>query len=838
MNNYSIEESVYIEDNKGIGNVYIHNSGFKVVHIKNNDNNKAFITGFKTLPQNNMGVAHALEHCILSNSNIYKNDNIFNELSKKTTYNYLNALTYHDRTAYVVASKFEKQFKTQVISYIDGIFDPLLHEDYFCQEVLNKNNYNGKIIYNGVMLNEMKDFFSNIDNEINYEIYKRVYTNSYKYCNFGKPINIKNINFRDVINYYDKNYKIKDAFFYFYGNLDIEFYLKFIDEHYTYKAHEKTNKNVLHENNFIVQNSKIYIEGIEEKYLSIVYELNQSDNYSIVIVDLFIKYIYDEYLKKEFKHITYTLDADMKQASVIFTVKNTDELNIIDLKKVFNNKLLDIKSKFNLSNYKNEIIKMKYYYSAENYGYKPRGVFYGLHLLKGFVHNDKLNIESLKFNEKLEHNISMKHVSEMFDLIFFKNRNISSFEITNSEYLKINNTNFDRVDFNYNNYYYKNIRQEKLFSFIKLQVYGIMCTDIHLEIYKINENLFYINFYVYMVQKKIKEKFLNIVKFNVEIINNSIVFKIKCFKKDFESDNILYYFFNELIIEQLDIINYINEYKAYFIEQIKNNDDIKFSLFYENIQEIQNIYKANINFKDMLNSILKIHKQCINYFEYKCNFGFNFDDTKVDTKKLDGVLNRHKISKINNKHINISKKQAVNIGVIMKTDVNANHYLFNIERNKFNYVYVKIISILLEKEVFHQKLRVENGVYDFGINIINNNIILYTKSDPNIKKTYVVLENCFKSLLEIENLNEKVENAKLQLLIEETDDFNNEWYFDKVSKKIFENIPFIKKEDLNNLDIVKYIKQNLLNLKGSKFSIGNKKSITDAGTIFEIVIQL
>ncbi len=836
MTNYKIEESIYIDEKKGTANIYTHNSGFKVIHIKNSDKNKVFIAGFKTLPENDMGVAHALEHCVLSKSNIYKNINIFDELSKKTTYNYLNALTYYDKTAYVASSKIESHFRQQFVSYLDGVLEPILEEELFKQEVLNKQEENNRIKYNGVMLNEMEDYFSNINNRINNEIYKRVYTNNYKYCNFGDPNKIKNINYVDITNYYNENYNIKNCFLYLYGDMDIEFYLKFIDEHYSYKAYENTKQNLLERNNFVVQKSKIYIDDIDKPHLSLAYNVKIDEKYSIEMVKVFVDYIYNEYLKKHFGHLSYTFDLDMKEPVLIFTFKNCKKLKFENLKELFTKTIIEIKESFALEGYKSQLTKAKYNYDVENYGYKPKGVFYGLQLLKDFVHNDEINIDGIKFNDKINDEVEMEYVVDVFNHLFLENKQVSCFSILKNNLLAIKQNTFKESDFDYS-YYTSNILQEDRFYFINLQTYGIMCSDIQLKISRINEDLFIKNFYIFLISKKIKERFLNIIKLDTNIINNTIVFKFKCYEQNFNDiSSALYYFFSELILEQLDIINYINEYKIHFKQLIKNDDNIKYNLFFY-AEQLQNTYNTEVDEKTILKNVLKIHEKCTKYFDYKCNFGFNFEDTNTNVKSIKSVLDEHKRIKIKDKP-NVFKKKALDNAVIMKTNVNSNYYLLNVKNRKFDYTHIKVISILLKKEVLHQKLRLENGVYDFGINVVGNNIVLYTKCDPNIKETYNVYENCFNYLLQIDELNKKIENAKLQLFFEESNDFNSEWYFDRMSKKIFDNFPLIEKSTLNDLDVIKYVKENLLNLKGYKLTIGNQNSITNNEEIFDNIIKL
>ena len=48
--------------------------------VKNDDPNKTFTVSFRTLPENSPGVAHVLEHTVLSGSRKFQLKDVFNEI--------------------------------------------------------------------------------------------------------------------------------------------------------------------------------------------------------------------------------------------------------------------------------------------------------------------------------------------------------------------------------------------------------------------------------------------------------------------------------------------------------------------------------------------------------------------------------------------------------------------------------------------------------------------------------------------------------------------------------------------------------------------------------------
>ena len=67
MKAFSLLKEEKIEEIDSIGKLFRHEkTGAEVVHIKNSDKDKYFSMTFKTLPEDNTGLIHILEHCTLA----------------------------------------------------------------------------------------------------------------------------------------------------------------------------------------------------------------------------------------------------------------------------------------------------------------------------------------------------------------------------------------------------------------------------------------------------------------------------------------------------------------------------------------------------------------------------------------------------------------------------------------------------------------------------------------------------------------------------------------------------------------------------------------------------
>ena len=103
----------------------------KLCWLDNKEENRFFSVGFQTLPEDDTGVFHILEHSVLCGSARYPLKEPFVELLKSSMNTFLNAMTYPDKTVYPVASRNAQDFLNLVSVYLDAVFAPLLRENSY-----------------------------------------------------------------------------------------------------------------------------------------------------------------------------------------------------------------------------------------------------------------------------------------------------------------------------------------------------------------------------------------------------------------------------------------------------------------------------------------------------------------------------------------------------------------------------------------------------------------------------------------------------------------------------------------------------------------------------------
>lgn len=208
----------------------------RLVWLSREDENKSFCIGFPTIPDNDCGMFHIIEHSVLNGSDKYPAKEPFVELMKSSQATFLNAFTYPDRTLYPVASRNQKDFENLVRVYMDAVFHPLIYStpDIFYQEGWHyEPQEDGTFVRNGVVLNEMKGAFSSSDELLVTELNRLLYPDSpYRFVSGGHPDSIPRLSYEQFIAYHRKYYHPSNAFIILDGKLPIEKMLKLLDSEF------------------------------------------------------------------------------------------------------------------------------------------------------------------------------------------------------------------------------------------------------------------------------------------------------------------------------------------------------------------------------------------------------------------------------------------------------------------------------------------------------------------------------------------------------------------------------------------------------------------------------
>ena len=231
-------------------------SGAKLMHLANDDANKAFSIAFRTPPQDDTGVFHILEHSVLCGSDKFPVKEPFVDLLKSSMQTFLNAMTFSDKTMYPVASTNEQDLFNLMDVYLDAVFHPAIYhkkavfeQEGWHYELEEAEAQEGrgparKLAYNGVVFNEMKGALSDSSSVLYDELQKALFPDTaYAFESGGTPEGIPTLTYEGYLDEHRRHYQLSNSYTVLYGDLDIERALAWLDERYFTPVHEEELRN-------------------------------------------------------------------------------------------------------------------------------------------------------------------------------------------------------------------------------------------------------------------------------------------------------------------------------------------------------------------------------------------------------------------------------------------------------------------------------------------------------------------------------------------------------------------------------------------------------------------
>ncbi len=213
-------------------------TGAELVWLDNQEENKLFAIAFKTIPYDDTGVFHILEHSVLCGSENYPVKEPFLDLLKGSMNTFLNAFTFPDKTMYPVSSRNEQDFINLTSVYLDAVFCPNIYRNpcIFAQEgwhyELGENDKTPT--YKGVVYNEMKGAYSSVETLVESEMNKLLFPdNCYKYSSGGDPEHIPELTYEQFTRTHREFYHPTNSKTYLDGDLPIERVLLLIDGYFS-----------------------------------------------------------------------------------------------------------------------------------------------------------------------------------------------------------------------------------------------------------------------------------------------------------------------------------------------------------------------------------------------------------------------------------------------------------------------------------------------------------------------------------------------------------------------------------------------------------------------------
>ncbi|MCD8382241.1 MAG: insulinase family protein [Clostridiales bacterium] len=209
-------------------------NGADLVWLDREDENKTFAITFKTIPQDDTGVFHILEHSVLCGSDKYPVKEPFVELLKSSLQTFLNAFTFPDKTCYPVCSRNDRDFLNLIDVYIDAVLHPLsVTDDHaFRQEGWHYEleEPQGELTVNGVVYNEMKGAYADPDTVLMREMNALLFPdNCYGYESGGYPDAIPTLTYESYRASHRRFYHPSNARIFLDGSIELDAVLAKLD---------------------------------------------------------------------------------------------------------------------------------------------------------------------------------------------------------------------------------------------------------------------------------------------------------------------------------------------------------------------------------------------------------------------------------------------------------------------------------------------------------------------------------------------------------------------------------------------------------------------------------
>jgi presequence protease len=232
---FSVLSNSKLEEYRADGIRLIHDpTGLEVYHISNDDNENLFAFAFKTVPGDDTGVAHIVEHSVLCGSKNFPLKDPFLVLLKGSMHTFLNAFTFPDKTVYPASSSVEHDLFNLMKVYGDAVFFPLLKEEVFHQEGHRLEiGENGEPTAVGIVYNEMKGNYATHENILGEWAYRSLFPDTpYRFDSGGEPGAILDLSYQDFLNYHERYYHPSNCKIFLYGNIATQRYLDFFEENF------------------------------------------------------------------------------------------------------------------------------------------------------------------------------------------------------------------------------------------------------------------------------------------------------------------------------------------------------------------------------------------------------------------------------------------------------------------------------------------------------------------------------------------------------------------------------------------------------------------------------
>jgi Zn-dependent M16 (insulinase) family peptidase len=211
-------------------------TGARHIHVECPDDNNSFAVFLPTVPNDDTGVAHILEHVVLAGSQRFPVRDPFFSMTRRSLATFMNAFTSADWTMYPFSTRNAKDFINLLEVYLDATFFPRLEEDSFKQEGIrfefeDPSDPKSGLRYKGVVFNEMKGGLATPQAAVQKLVGRALFPGlTYEHISGGDPEHIPDLSWEQLRKFHAVHYHPSNAYFYTYGDKPLEETLAAIEQ--------------------------------------------------------------------------------------------------------------------------------------------------------------------------------------------------------------------------------------------------------------------------------------------------------------------------------------------------------------------------------------------------------------------------------------------------------------------------------------------------------------------------------------------------------------------------------------------------------------------------------
>lgn len=437
-------------------------NGCKLLWLDRPDENKTFAITFKTIPWDNTGVFHILEHSVLCGSDKYPLKEPFVDLLKSSMQTFLNAMTFLDKTMYPVSSRNDKDLLNLIDVYMDAVFNPLIHskKEIFMQEGWHiEEDENGEWSYNGVVYNEMRGVFSSVDSLMIYKLLEKLFPNTCYGCESGgAPLEIPDLTYEKFTETHKKFYHPSNATIFLDGMVDLDTVLPLLASYI-----EKYDGKPI-DFDIEIQNP------VHPEIETVPYEVGEDDD-AIGKTEIAKGYVFADYTQKKevfaasilcdiltgsndaplkkalfekglAEDVYFSGSDDTKQRALFFILRGVPQGREAEAEKVINDEIAKlVKDGIPENQLVADINITEFAMKEQDFGTTPAGLIFAMKAQESWLHGGN-PVDSLTFNDcfkSLRESVGTDYYEKLLERIFLTNNHQATVYMVPNEKLAENN---------------------------------------------------------------------------------------------------------------------------------------------------------------------------------------------------------------------------------------------------------------------------------------------------------------------------------------------------------------------------------------------------------------